>query len=262
MKAPILEIFDDEGLINKESYTKARQDSILNLDKIKKYKIDTCLFIFIKDRDLPEDILKKCKPFYTFTTGSNENWAYIYDNKFILAQSPLGGPAAGGFIEELGFYGIKNFFACGSAGQVDHNFDSSKFVLVEKSIRDEGFSYHYLKPSRYVETDKYLTKYLANYLDKTNHSYELATSWCTDALYRETPKAIAKRVKQGAVCVEMESAGWSAVAKFRGYKFAQLLYFSDAVKQEGWKLNPDRKGIKMLVIKLMIDCVKEFVKNK
>ncbi len=262
MKAPITEFFNDEGLINKDSYRKMVAKDFIYQDLIKKYNIDTCLMIFIKDRDLPEDILEKCKPFYTYTSASNENWAYIYDNKFILAQSPLGGPAAAGFMEELGFQGITNFFACGSAGQVDHNFDSSKFVLIEKSIRDDGMSYHYLKASKYVETDKSLTNFVANYLDKTNHKYELTTSWCNDAFFRETPKAIERRVKQGAVSVEMESAGWSAVAKFRGYKFAQLLYFSDAVKQEGWEHKPDRKELKILIIRLMIDCIKEFVKNK
>lgn len=52
-------------------------------------------------------------------------------------------------------------------------------------------------------------------------------------LFMRTAGEVELRKSQGAVCVEMECASWSAIAKFRGYKFAQLLYFSDAVKQEG-----------------------------
>ena len=259
MKVPILECFNDEGIINRQSYMdKCSKEFIDAIDLIKKHNIDTCLFLFIKDKNFHDEIKKKCKLFYIFTSASNENWAYIYDNKFVLAQSPLGGPASAAFMEELGFLGIKNFFACGSAGQVNSNFDSSKLVLVEKSIRDEGISYHYLKKSVYVDTNKELTNFLAHYLEENNIKYERAVSWCNDAFYRETPKAIAKRVKQGAVSVEMESAGWSAVAKFRGYRFAQLLYFSDAVKQEGWQHAPNKSELKIFIIKLMIDCVSKF----
>ena len=258
MKAPILNFFDDNEIIDKDSYIEQNKDHFENMDLVQKYNIDTCLFIFVKDRVLPTDILDKCKKFYTYTSASNENWVYIYDNKFLLAQSPLGGPAASGLMEELGFMGIKNFFACGSAGLINHNFDGSKFVLIDKSIRDEGVSYHYLKKSIYVNTDNDLTNYVANFLDAKKMQYEKTISWCNDAFYRETQKAIDKRLKQGAVAVEMESAGWAAVAKYRGYRFAKLLYFSDAVKQSGWVKNPNRKELKLQIIRLMIDCVSGF----
>ncbi len=261
MKYPITEFFNDESLINKDSFTRGISD---HLDKVKLLEdlgVATCLFIFIKNSELPKEILDRCQPLYNFISGSNENWAYIYDNKFILAQSPLGGSASGGFMEELGFMGIKNFFACGSAGQIDCSFDSSDFVLIKDSIRDEGTSYHYLKPSIKVETNEELTNFIANFLTDNNYKYKLATSWCTDAFFRETPNAINKRLKQGAVSVEMESAGWSAIAKYRNYKFAQLLYFSDAVKQEGWSYAPNKKELKMFIIKLMIECVSSFVEK-
>ena len=135
-------------------------------------------------------------------------------------------------------------------------------MLVDKAIRDEGASYHYQKPSVYSETDRGLTGYLRKFLDKEKLKYDIRTTWTTDAFFRETSKVIDKRIKQGAVCVEMECASWCACAKFRGFKFAQLLYFSDTVKQEGhtWHLN--RKEMKNQITQKIIKCVNNFVKDK
>ena len=59
----------------------------------------------------------------------------------------------------------------------------------------------------------------------------------------------------------MECASWCSCAKFRNYKFAQLLYFSDTVKygEHNWHVN--RKEIKAFMTKHIIKCVDEYVKN-
>ncbi len=260
INAPILDFFEEEGLINKESYMKNSKD----FDKVERLlhlKIDSALFIFYKE-DITEFLPKeKLEEVYTFLNGSNKNKCYIYDNKFVLALSPLGGSAASGIMEELGFMGIKNFFACGSAGQINNNIDSSEFILVNKAIRCEGTSYKYLEPSLYVETDDELRDVIKDYLIKNKYKFNESITWTTDSFYRETQSEIELRKGQGAVSVEMECASWAAVAKFRKYKFAQLLYFSDAVQQEGWKWHPTKKELKHAVINLMIDCVSNFVKT-
>ncbi len=246
-------------MINKKSFCSENKDKFDRAVLLEKYKIDTALFIFCH-QNLEEIIdINKLEEFYVFINASNENICYIYDKKFVIALSPLGGPAAGGLMEELGFMGIKNFFACGSAGQIDQSKDSSEFVLVDKAIRGEGASYYYLKPSKYVETDNMLTEFVVKFLEKENYKYNKSNTWTTDSFYRETAGEIELRKKQGAICVEMECATWAAIAKFRGYNFAQLLYFSDAVKQEGWKWHPTKEELKKKIINLMIDCLNEFV---
>ena len=261
MDAPILDYFNEEGLINKESYLRNSKEDFDRVMLLKEYQIDNALLIFHKNID---EIINndKLEEFYNFTNASNVNKCYIYDKKFVVALSPLGGSAAGGLMEELGFMGIKNFFACGSAGQIDQSIDSTAFVLVDRAIRCEGASYHYLEPSLYIETDKDLTNFVANYLKNNNYTFNNSTTWTTDAFYRETASEVELRKSQGAVCVEMECASWSAIAKFRGYKFAQLLYFSDAVKQEGWKWHPTKNELKIAVIKIMLACVEEFIKTE
>lgn len=259
MDSPILDFFYDKGLINKNSFVKNNQELFVKVSLLKKYKINTALFIFFK-KSLSEIVdANKLEEVYNFTAASNTNKCYIYDKKFIIAFCPLGAPAAVALMEELGFIGIKNFFVCGSAGQIDMSIDPTQFVLVNKAIRCEGTSYHYLEPSLYVETNKILTNFIAKYLKENNYKFNKSTTWTTDAFYRETQQEIDLRKSQGAVCVEMESAGLAAVAKFRKYKFTELLYFSDAVKQEGWAWHPTKSELKLAVIKLMIDCVGQYV---
>ncbi len=251
MDAPIIELFDDEGIINEKTYANATEGFAEKQKLLKENGIDTCLFIF--SRVMVEDIAPYLEEFYLFKNASNENRAYIYKNKFLISFSPLGGNCAGGMMEELGFLGIKKFFACGSAGQIDPSKNGSAFVLVDRAIRDEGASYHYLPASIYAETDKELTDTLAKFLKENGFEYFVGTTWTTDAFFRETQKAVDKRRSQGAVCVEMECASWCAIAKYRGYQFAQLLYFSDAVKQDAWDWKIDKHALKDAVIKIMVE---------
>ena len=261
MDFPIIEFFEDEGFITKERYLASNEELAIKQAMLSQYKIDTALLIFTRNFEkIQEDRPGAFEEFYYFKNGSNTNICYIYNKSFIVALSPLGSANASGLMEELGFLGITKFFACGSAGQIDHNITSAGFILVDRAIRDEGVSYHYLKPSVYVETDKELTSFIATYLSENNFEFNISTTWTTDAFFRETPLAIEKRTSQGAVAVEMECAGWASVAKYRDYQFAQLLYFSDAVNQN-WKWRPNKNELKNTIINLMIDCVEKFVKS-
>lgn len=261
MNYPITEFYEDEGLINGKTMLAADESRKEIVKLLKRKNIDTCLFLFVRDDEDYFDFTK-FPLIYEFKNGSNINKVYNYKNKFLLARTPLGGPAAVGLMEDLGFFGIKNFIAFGSAGKIDNDFNASSYVLVDKAIRDEGTSYHYQKPSIYTETDKELTKYIQNYLEQNNLKYEIHTTWTTDGFYRETQKAIEKRIKQGAVCVDMECASWCACAKYRNYKFAQLLYFSDTVKQGKHTWHLDRREIKAMMIKHIIKCVENYTNDK
>ena len=262
MSYPILDYFDDDGVINKDTVFD-NEIGVKNLyERFQREHIDTALFVFIRENFEEFLDFSKLELVYQFKNASNINNLYLYDNKFIVALSSLGGPAATGLMEKLGFMGINTFFACGDAGQIDKDFDTSKLALIEKAIRDEGTSYHYLEPSVFAETDKELTDFIAHYLESKNLDYERIITWTTDAFYRETRKALEKRIDQGAVCVEMECAGWCACAKKRGYKFAQLLYFSDVVRKDGHKWHGTRDILRKWMIDIMVDCVDSYATMK
>jgi purine-nucleoside phosphorylase len=59
-------------------------------------------------------------------------------------------------------------------------------------------------------------------------------TWTTDAPYRETPGKVERRRAEGCVTVEMETAAFYAVARFREVRMLQLLYAADDVSGATW----------------------------
>jgi uridine phosphorylase len=245
MKVPILETkgLKEAGLIGPEI--------VLNESKTLPSHIDLALMVFDPSPDA--EVLRDCELLFTFVGASYKLPQYIYKNQIVLSYAPLGSAAAGGLLEELIALGIKRVIACGSSGLVG-DFDAKKFLLVDKAIRDEGLSYHYMEPSVYVETNSVLNETLKKSLITRGVSFEQGITWTTDAFYRETKSRIDVRKKQGAIAVEMECAGLCAVAKFRNIAFSQLLYFSDVLDQEVWSgFTKERGSIKKQVNHLMLE---------
>ena len=86
-----------------------------------------------------------------------------------------------------------------------------------------------------------------------------AKTWTTDAFYRETKEMVEKRRAEGCRMVEMETAGFYAVAKHYGLQLAQLLYAGDDVSGEAWDNRSwnSCKGIRANLIALSIELVKQ-----
>jgi len=123
---------------------------------------------------------------------------------------------------------------------------------VEGAIRDEGFSYHYVAPSRYIHTNPEVTEKIAAYLDEHEISYLRGLTWTTDAIFRETPERIARRKAEGAKIVEMEQSGCIAVAQCRGFSYGALIYGGDDVSQDQWDRRDwrSREGIRYDLVQL------------
>jgi uridine phosphorylase len=245
MDIPIIEIrgIEEEGVITAKKM-------LVNHEKLPS-SIDTAVIFF--DNNPSEELLEDSELFFHFVGASSILNQYIYKNKVVLSYAPLGGPAAGGLVEELIALGVKRFIACGSSGLIG-DFDPKDFLLVTKAIRDEGTSYHYLTPSVYVETSSGLNQKIKEYFKKEELSIKEGIAWTTDAFYRETNTRIELRKKQGAVAVEMECASMAAICQFRNVAFSQILYFSDVVKQDHWSgFVEDRKDIKTWINKIVLE---------
>lgn len=255
MRIPLIDNFYEEksALFEKYKDELCKQESVIN---ILKCHVKTAIMYFSRDIE-KYDIFKHCVDTgYDFKYGTASSRAYIYKKKILLISAPLGGPAAAGLMDELGMLGVKNFFACGSAGGFK-NQDLTQILLINRAIRDEGTSFQYIKPSIYVETGCKANSALRECLTKANKSFIEGAIWTTDAFYRETPGRITKRIKQGALAVDMECATWAAVAKKRGFEFGQIIYFSDAVFEDGqwsgFREKAERQKAKLDVFKICVD---------
>ncbi len=100
-------------------------------------------------------------------------------------------------------------------------------IIPVRALRDEGASYKYLPPSRYVELDKRPVEVFRQVLKEKGIPYVECTTWSTDGFYRETKDMVEHRISQGCQAVEMECSTMAAVARFRGKLFGQLLYSGD-----------------------------------
>jgi uridine phosphorylase len=117
--------------------------------------------------------------------------------------------------EELFVSGCKLLISITSAGQIIEASQPPYFVLIEKALRDEGTSYHYLPPAEYAHLNPELHRRLQKILDQPDLPVISGAAWTTDAPFRETEQAIQFARSQGILAVEMEAAALYAFARAR-----------------------------------------------
>jgi uridine phosphorylase len=166
----------------------------------------------------------------------------------------VGAPLAAGFLEEIIALGATTVVACGGAGAVIPDLALGHVVIPDCAVRDEGTSFHYAPPSREIDADPLGVRVAKRVLDARGIPYTIGKTWTTDALYRETRGRIARRREEGCVTVEMEAAAFFAVARFRGVRFAQLLYAGDDVSGAVWESREwNRAARRRLLFELAVE---------
>ncbi len=155
-----------------------------------------------------------------------------------FAHPGVGAALSAALLEEVIAFGCRTFVVVGGAGVLQKDVAVGNLMLVSAALRDEGVSYHYLPPARWVEADAQVVQRLAEVLSRRKLPFCTVKTWTTDAPYRETPAMIAARRAEGCVTVEMEASGLLAVAQFRKVKLGQILYAGDDLSGEEW----DRRG--------------------
>lgn len=188
-------------------------------------------------------------------TIGGENPVYIYrfaDADVLITLGAVGCPACGGNLDLFHAMGITKVMFCGGGGVLDKNIEVGQILVVDGAIRDEGFSYHYIEPSRYIYTNSEVTQKIVQYMEDNSISYIRGLTWTTDAMFRETPERIAQRKEEGAKIVEMEQAGCIAVSQFRGFDYGALIYGGDDVSQDEWSNRGwrSREGIRYDLVML------------
>ena len=256
----ILDFFDDETYFNAASSFEPKPEMIAMKAHIAKLGIKTAIITWLDPTKFEHWLSDATLIRVVLGINSGRIPAYIIKGKYILVFMCVGAPNAAAVIEEIGWFGIKNFLAYGSAGCLDPDFDQSKMLIPIKAIRDEGTSFHYLPPSLYVETDIDITNAIVKVFIRNGINYEKGITWTTDGIYRETVKRTAKRFSQGAIAVEMECSAFAAAAISCGVKFGQFLFFSDGMTNDGWKWMPstiEKQEIKEKLFDIAIEIAKE-----
>jgi len=118
--------------------------------------------------------------------------------------------------EQLFAAGCRLLVSVTSSGQLVVLRLPPYFILIERSLRDEGTSYHYLPPSAFSEVNQSLMAAIDGAFNGLRVPVERGATWTTDAPFRETPATIAAKKAKGLLAVEMEAAALYAFAEARG----------------------------------------------
>lgn len=156
---------------------------------------------------------------------------YILDYKgeeICLCQAPVGAAAAAQILDWLIGYGVREIIAVGCCGALD-DMPEGEFIVPVRALRDEGTSYHYAPPSRFIELSRTAAAAIEKVVTDRGMNYREVTTWSTDGFFRETKEKVAYRKSEGCSVVEMECSALGACAQMRAAEFGMILFTADTL---------------------------------
>ncbi len=157
---------------------------------------------------------------------------FLHTNvEFGIIGRVVGAPFAVLVAEELFASGCQLLISLTSAGQISPLGQPPYLVLIDKALRDEGTSYHYLPPSDYSYLNpKWKTALTAGWKEQ-GQPLQVGASWTTDAPFRETEEAISFCRKEGILTVEMEAAALYALSSAKDLDIICFAYVTNQMGQ-------------------------------
>ncbi|MBY0759113.1 MULTISPECIES: nucleoside phosphorylase [Sellimonas] len=191
------------------------------------------VFAFLGDviETYAESNKNKAEKIAEFISATKVYPVYIVDYEgedICLCQAPVGSAASTQILDWLIGYGVTKVISSGTCGALAE-LPENTFLVPTKALRDEGTSYHYLPPSRYVNICSDALYAIEKVFQKCNIPYLECMTWTTDGFYRETREKVMYRKEEGCMVVEMECASLAACAEFRDIKFGQILFTADTL---------------------------------
>ena len=195
------------------------------------HRVDKCLIL------LSSEIFKYLQENYALTEagligGSSYSVpVYTFEHKgekIGVLLTPMGSVlSANNIIESSYILGASKYVMFGSCGSLDDNLTKGKFVIPFEAYRDEGVSYHYMKPSDFVEIKNH--EKVEKIFKQLSIPYVKGKTWTTDAPYMETVNLVKKRKEEGCIVVDMELAACQAVANYYHFELYAFLQPGDVL---------------------------------
>lgn len=197
----------------------------------KKFICDKCMVVFSKE--IMDNMLDNYKHEKVSDIRACNGFTPIYlfeadGERFISYLTHVGASCAGNDVIEVNWVtGATKFVMFGSAGSLNREATSGKYVIPCEAYREEGMSYHYAPPADYIKVKNY--ECVKNIFDEIHVPYVVGKTWTTDAFYRETKDKFEKRTAEGCLAVEMEVSGVQAVCDYLGFELYNFLMTGDVL---------------------------------
>lgn len=143
-------------------------------------------------------------------------WTFEQDGLTLgVVGCAVGGSFAVLVAEQLFASGCELLISVTSAGQIVPVREPPYYVLIDRALRDEGTSYHYLASEPYVHLSTAFGELIDALAQESPVPLLRGASWTTDAPFRETETAIGHCRDEGILAVEMEAASLYAFSQAR-----------------------------------------------
>lgn len=172
-----------------------------------------------------------------------------------------GSPMTVELAEEFAAMGVKCMILMTWGGILQPDLNPGDIVVIDKAIRDEGTSYHYLPPAKYVDADAALADKLVEAIQARGGTCSRGTTWTTDAPFRETPEEIKQYQAEGVKTVEMESAGLFTVGQVRNIPAASVVIGMDKLADLRWQV-PERLDNILKSLEIVYGACLDVLKNR
>lgn len=190
-----------------------------------------CVYGFLGDHIDQYAIKNKAKKIVEFDSATKTYPIYIINHKdydLTLVQAPVGSAPAAQLMDWLIGYGVKEIISTGTCGGLVA-MPESTFIVPTRALRQEGTSFHYVRPSRYIDLNSVAISAIEDLFKKRGLKYSEVMTWTTDGFYRETKNLVKYRVEEGCSVVEMECSALAAVAEMRNVVFGEILFTADTL---------------------------------
>ena len=157
----------------------------------------------------------------------------LADREVGIVPFTVGAPFAVLVAEELMASGCDLLINLTSAGRIAAPEGVVSFVVIERALRDEGTSLHYLPPARWSHLRADLHAALANLQVPDGPPLVHGSTWTTDAPFRETASDVSRHRAAGVLGVEMEAAALYAYAEATGHNVLCLAHLTNELGGEG-----------------------------
>jgi uridine phosphorylase len=182
-------------------------------------------------------------------------------NKIGIMTGFGGAPVTVEIAEEFAAMGVKCMILMTWGGILQPDLKPGDIVVVDKAIRDEGVSYHYLPPARYIEADAQLADQLVDAIKAREGNCTRGATWTTDAPFRETVEEIRQYQSEGVKTVEMESAGLFTVGQVRSIPTVSVVVGMDSLAEFRWQV-PERLDKIMRSLELVYAAALDVLKSR
>ena len=192
---------------------------------------EKCVFAFLGEYIEEYASKEETRKVSAFVSATKHYPIYVTKYKgeeIVLCQAPVGAAPAAQILDWLIGYGVRKIISAGTCGCLNA-FPEGTFLIPYKALRDEGTSYHYAPPSRFMEISERARNAIKATLTEHGIKHQEVITWSTDGFYRETKEKVAYRKGEGCSVVEMECSALAAVAVFRNATWGMILYTADSL---------------------------------